>query len=58
LSVAALEFTACDQVANCAAALEGSPLARRQQGHIAPETIRDGAGGGAAERLEASRRRR
>src|SRR5881397_4070621 len=73
LSVAALEFTACDQVANCAAALEGSPLppremtrpfrgdpdiARRQQGHIAPETIRDGAGGGAAERLEASRGRR
>src|SRR5881628_1900788 len=37
LSVAALEFTTCDQVADCAAALEGSPLARRREVHTAAE---------------------
>src|SRR5207247_8156800 len=43
LLVTAYEFTACDHDADCAAALEGSPLARRRKhGRITCEPIRAG----------------
>src|SRR5437867_2091991 len=57
-SVTIYEFTACDQVADCAAALGGTRSPPPQVGPTSHDTNPGGAGGGAAKRLEASRGRR
>src|SRR2546430_8912560 len=57
-SVTIYEFTACDRVADCAAALGGTRSPPPQAGPTLHDTNPGGAGGGTADRLGARRGRR